>query len=316
MSITMPDVTDTRARMIRAYRSGLEALIEDATQRPGDVVDEATGELAMNLGDWDGVPVVTRKRLDEAISAIFGQSIPAPSETTVEVSTPASVLVSAICPRCDTAQLILMSVHPELLIDDEGSELRVKAKSKGVSHTCGQLPLSVVDDEDEVREQAGLMEAIESLTARVHGMLTRIIETDEDHAPPSLEDVAEWDRATIDQVDAWATARLAQIEDPSDPALVDAVPPLPRVLGGEADPEPVDGEPAPDVFEDDEPTVDEIADMEGMAEPHPEDKGNGAFEEPEEDPRPTCDVLYIDGAAERTCNLVEGHAGDHSDLPF
>lgn len=155
MSFTMPEIADTRARMLGAYRDALGALIEDATQRPGDQRDD-DGELVMNLGDWDGVPVVTRKRLDEAIRAVFGQPIPAPSETTVEVSTPATILVSAVCPRCDIAQLISMTVHPELLIDDEGSELRVKSKAKGVSHTCGQLPLAAGEDEDDELEEAFL----------------------------------------------------------------------------------------------------------------------------------------------------------------
>ena len=100
MTITMPDVAETRALMLQAYREGLQALIEDATQRPGDDPTRIEdGELAMNLADWDGVPVVTRKRLDQAINAIFGQRIPAPSETTVEVSTPATVIVPALLDR-------------------------------------------------------------------------------------------------------------------------------------------------------------------------------------------------------------------------
>jgi hypothetical protein len=297
VTITMPDVADTRARMLQAYRDGLLSLIEEATQRPGDVVED--GELTMSLGDWDGVPVVTRKRLDEAVRAIFGQRIPAPSETTVEVSTPATVIVSAVCPRCSVEQRSGMSVHPELLIDDEGSELRVKSKSKGVSHTCGQLALTVAEDEAH-EEQIGAFEEIESLVSRVHGLLQEVaaLPGEEDaEEMPSIDTIRLWDRATIDQVDRWATAVLAAETDNEV-----EVQPLPRVLGGEADPEPVFDvatcrvcgctdmracEPPcswvePDLCSaciDDEPTEDDIADMEGMAEPHPEDKGNGADED-------------------------------------
>jgi hypothetical protein len=246
VTITMPEVADTRARMLRAYRDGLQALIEDATVRP---TTASVDEDVLTIADLDGVPLVSRKDIDEALHAIFSQPIPAPSETTVEVSTPATVIVSALCPRCGIAQLIGMSVHPELLIDDEGSELRVKAKSKGVSHTCGQLPLTVVADVAD--EQTEVLEAIESLVERVHGMLVQIdaLPGEEGAEPmPSLEMVASWDRATIDQVDRFATAYLAHLDD-----FAFAIPPLPRVLGGEADPETVaeDDELAPDVFEDD-----------------------------------------------------------------
>lgn len=295
MSITMPEVAETRATMIRAYRDGLMSLVEDATQSPGEVRDPDTGELEMNLGDWDGVPVVTRRRLDDAIRAIFGQPIPAPSETTVEVSTPATIYVSAVCPRCDIAQLISMTVHPELLIDDEGSELRVKAKAKGRSHVCGQLPLETSADAEGGLEQIGFLETIESLVGRVYDMLTDPLMGDLDQAP-SVEMVASWDRATIDQVDRWVTSYLASAGDHPetcsaqfaadgttgericDCGLAAAVPPLPRVLGGEADPEPVD-ETASDVdFGEGAPNIVDNA---------------GAF-----CPYPGCD-------------LVEDHEGDH-----
>lgn len=260
MTITMPEVADTRARMLQAYRDALAALVEDATQQPGDQRDD-DGELVMNLGDWDGVPVVTRNRLDEAIRAVFGQPIPAPSETTVEVSTPATVIVSAVCPRCSIAQLISMSVHPELLVSDEGSELRIKAKAKARTHICGQLPLPAGDD----GEQTEVIEAIESLVERVHGLLAEValLPGEEDgEEMPAIETIASWDRATIDQVDRWATAMLGP------DAL--ATPPLPRVLGGEADPEPVaeddvvepETETEAEVSEEgDEPESDGLADL-------------------------------------------------------
>lgn len=281
MAVTMPEITDTRARMIRAYRSALEALIEDATQRPGDSRDEDTGELVTNLGDWDGVPVVTRKRLDQAISAVFGQSIPAPSETTVEVSTPATILASVGCPRCEIPSLISVSIHGELLTDDEGSELRAKPKSKPVPHICGQLQMPESDEDSERGEQTGLMEAIESLAERVHGLLGEVaaLPGEEDgEEMPSLEVIASWDRATIDQVDRWATALLAvNGEHPEtcsarfatdgttgericDCGLADFLPDLPRVLGGVADPEPADEPDANDVdFGEGAPNADETA---------------------------------------------------------
>jgi hypothetical protein len=247
MTFTMPETTVTRARMVRAYAEALQGLIGDATQQVGDVRGE-DGELAMNLGDWDGVPVVTRKRLDEAVRAAFGLPVPAPEERAVEVSTPATVMVWAACPRCAIPQVILMSVHPELLVDDDGSELRVKAKAKGVSHTCGQLPLPAAADADpDGLEQLGAIEAIEELALAVSRGLEELLGAGQ---APSIDAIRSWDRAVIDQVDRWASAkRAARSQHPEGCGageddlgctcgLTAAVPPLPRVLGGEADPEP------------------------------------------------------------------------------
>ena len=238
MSITMPEVAETRALMLSAYHKSLVALIEDATQRPGDVADGENGELLMTLGDWDGVPVVTRKRLDEAIRAVFGQAIPAPSETTVEVSTPATVYLSTACPECGLARVIPVSLRGQLTVDDDGAELAAKAKSKPVPHICGQLALPE-PAEDVAPEQVGLLMEIESLGSRVHGLLEEVAALPGEEGGeemPSADTIRSWDRATIDQVDAWATAYLAATQRPGH------VPPLPRVLGGEADPEPA-GEP-------------------------------------------------------------------------
>lgn len=128
MTITMPDVAATRAAMLNAYRDGLRALIEDATEQ-------------VTSGPWEGVPVVTRKALDEAVSAIFGAPIPMPDETWAEVHTPATVVVSLICPECELPTPSLISIRSELLVSDDGKELRPKAKGKGKTHICGQLSL-------------------------------------------------------------------------------------------------------------------------------------------------------------------------------
>jgi hypothetical protein len=241
VTITMPAVAETRARMIAAYREGLAALIEDATVRIGEIEDlsladdvpttdtqadpaedagasteELEPEEAVEQGlpeepvgqapeaaasdqgreAFRAIPVLTRLAVDQALNAIFSQPIPMPDELAAEVHTPAIVYVWAVCPRCGLAQPISMTVHPELLIDDSGSELRIKAKAKGRTHICGQMPLPVSDEAEGQQE-------------------------------------------------------------------------LPLDEGGDqdADPEPADS---------DEPSADDIADMEGMAEPHPEDKGNGS----------------------------------------
>lgn len=319
MTITMPDVADTRARMLQLYREGLQALIEDATQRPGDLQDE-NGELLMNLGDWDGVPVVTRKRLDEAIHAIFGQAIPAPSETTVEVSTPATVYLSTACPECGLARVIPVSLRGQLTVDDDGAELAAKAKSKPVPHICGQLALPEVA-EDVAPEQTGFLETIESLAERVNGLLEEVATLSPEEGGedmPSIDTIRLWDRATIDQVDAWATAYL-------EAATKDVyVPPLPRVLGGDADPEPVAEPNANDVdFGEGAPNADDDDEDDDLAEPvdpAPADDWAQMDDVPELPSEtvfaPEIDGLHAQPNDDADDDLLPGEPDTLSDLPF
>jgi hypothetical protein len=62
---------------------------------------------------------------------------------TIAVRTPTYIEVVATCPTCEQPQAIGLSLTAELLVSDEGSELRLKSKSKGVAHTCDQLPLDL-----------------------------------------------------------------------------------------------------------------------------------------------------------------------------
>jgi hypothetical protein len=170
----MPEVAATRRAMLNAYREGLEALLGDATRTIGyleeaqDVPPELLDDAAADDGDpaveqaaaamdeaFRAVPVITRRDVDEALAAIFGQAMPMPDDTAAEVRTPASVIVFAICPRCGLAQPIAMTIHPELLVSEDGSELRIKAKAKARTHICGQLPLPV-GPESEVQTELNL----------------------------------------------------------------------------------------------------------------------------------------------------------------
>jgi hypothetical protein len=63
------------------------------------------------------------------------------------VHTPADLTVVATCPTCEEPTAIRMQIGAELLVTDDGSELRIKGKSKGVAHICGQLPLMGLDHE-------------------------------------------------------------------------------------------------------------------------------------------------------------------------
>lgn len=148
-----PESLDERRSAIHAVDDEPESPLDDPVERVAAEdgvslaqaeaeVDEEAQQAADELLEWSGVPVVTRKDLDEALRAVFGQPLPPASETEAEVRTPAYVLVSAVCPRCHIAQDISVEINPELLISNDGSELRLKAKAKGRTHLCGQLPLA------------------------------------------------------------------------------------------------------------------------------------------------------------------------------
>ena len=132
MATNMPDVAPTRASLLRAYHEDLAARIDEATQKVGQQI--LAVPTAFDVVAWEGVPVVTRRDLDEIVGAVFAQPLPAPSENTAEVSTPAIVIVWAVCPRCAISQPIAVTIHPELLVDDDGAELRIKAKAKARTH--------------------------------------------------------------------------------------------------------------------------------------------------------------------------------------
>lgn len=63
--------------------------------------------------------------------------------TPTTVRTPADLTVIATCPTCEQPTAIRMQIGAELLVSDEGSELRLKGRSKGVAHICDQLPLAL-----------------------------------------------------------------------------------------------------------------------------------------------------------------------------
>lgn len=125
--------TNTRAALRAALRDGLEDKLELVTQK-------------VPSGEWEGVPVVTGKDLADVIAEIFGGEMPPPDATSAEVRTPATVYVSADCPRCHIPGMIPLTITPELRVEPTSSELRLHAKAKARLHMCGQTVLPVGPD--------------------------------------------------------------------------------------------------------------------------------------------------------------------------
>lgn len=101
--------------------------------------------VPMEGGPLDGVEVVSEGHIREALDEVLRAPLPLLDETTAEVSTPASVVVNAECPRCHIAQSLGVVITPVLTVDPDGSAIRLKVKGAGQpgshTHVCGQLPL-------------------------------------------------------------------------------------------------------------------------------------------------------------------------------
>lgn len=181
----MPPTITTRDGLREAIRFDLDEKLEAALQ-----------PVTLDDGDvWNGIRVVTKKDLDEAIAAIFDEPLPPTSETVAEVSTPATIEVSAECPRCFIATTIEMSITPELRVNTDGSSIHLRGKAKAKTHVCGQLELpeakrpTVVDGQE--------------------GMDLEDVVTDDLEGDQAIADITVAGEALIEAVDPSQTADLA-----------------------------------------------------------------------------------------------------------
>lgn len=236
----------------------------------GDLVDRCVAAaVPIEGGALDGIEVVSLGTLRGLIDNALEDDLPPPSERRAEVSTPAIVLVSAICPECRLPVEIIVGLTPQLTVDNDGAEIAVKAKSKARSHVCGQLALALVGDQadfgledvvGEVPSDEAILEAIAAVELftpeAIAGLLPMELWTDLDK------------RLAFE----WATkTRLAADAETGEETVSDVVvPPLPEILGG------------------DDPDAE--ANPEGAALPpdEPADDGSAASAPPDPCPFPGC----------------------------
>jgi hypothetical protein len=111
---------------------------------------------------FDGAPVLTIPALEKALDLVFTVPLAAPDEHHAEVSTPATVIVAAICPRCDIPASVLVELSATLVVDSpHHAEIKVAAKSKAKTHVCGQaeLPVSAGDEAEGQTTISDLLDA-------------------------------------------------------------------------------------------------------------------------------------------------------------
>jgi hypothetical protein len=142
-----------------------EAEWETRSQFRRDLLDKLdellmAAEHTVEGGPEDGVKVISHHSWAEALRAIAFEPLPAIDRHYAEVVTGANVTVWCVCPRCGIPAPIPMLIDPELRVDTTSAELRLKAKAKPRSHTCGQLMIPAPGPEVEGQESLNLEEMI------------------------------------------------------------------------------------------------------------------------------------------------------------
>lgn len=197
MSTILTDLAPSRAALRDAYLRSLEEGFDERKQ-------------SVEGGSWDGVPVLTEPAFNELLSATLRGPIPPTNDQHAEIRTPGTVIVSAICPRCDLPTTVILTVSPELVVDDSGAEIRVKTKAKARAHVCGQQEIfdrAALEDDSQMR--------LEDLVG----------ETEEALVVSRLEEIpGAWSLGEDDQT----CEAEAEIEDPEgSSSIVDAICGLP-----------------------------------------------------------------------------------------
>jgi hypothetical protein len=141
MATALSKVWTTRDR----YRADLEAALFEIILA-GQMGAHETFDPPLDLDEGEApVPVVTIAHLRDSLRDLFREELPPPSERSAEIRTPGMLTVWAKCPNCGIHMVIPLQVTPQLVLDDGVGELKLKAKSKGRIHACGQLTIENPD---------------------------------------------------------------------------------------------------------------------------------------------------------------------------
>ena len=178
----------------------------------------------MEGGPLDGLQVVTLGTLRDIVGEHLAIDLPPPSAKYAEVSTPATIATSAICPECRQSTEILVKLGPRLTVEGNSTELAVKAKSKAVTHMHGQLPLAEANGQETL--DGALDAPIDDLRLRILRAVADVSDAwgaETDQGPPptvdaiatKLELATESDRADLEE----SLHAYSQLEEP----LVDVI---------------------------------------------------------------------------------------------
>ena len=131
--------SSARVESLAAYRTMLLDRIVDELEARVDIVDPG----------WDGSRAISQKGFVDAMAAARALPLPEVSDRFAEVVTPARIHVRALCPRCHFPTSVSVELTPELVVDDDGAEIKVKSKTKAIPHVCGQTSLDADPEDDD-----------------------------------------------------------------------------------------------------------------------------------------------------------------------
>lgn len=201
----------------------------DAVRRA--VLDDIIGRcqiaaVAIEGGALDGVEVVSMGTLRDQVTAALLVDLPPISDKFAEVTTPAHVVVSAVCPECKLPVDIGVKLAPRLTVEGGTTELSVKAKSKAVNHMHGQQVLNVPEGQEDfgLDDVVGLVPTIEQLET----ILLLVLPDELCKAVPSTVAMEGWSDLDRREVAAWAAAVHLVASDNDDVEI----PARPEVIGG------------------------------------------------------------------------------------
>jgi hypothetical protein len=128
-------VLDTLTTREAVRRAALDDLVARAD------LAAVTIEAGADLKALDGLKVISLGKLRDAMTAALMVKLPPPPDTHAEVTTPATIALSAICPECDLPVSLTVKLTTKLTVDDSGAEIAIKAKASKMPHKHGQLSL-------------------------------------------------------------------------------------------------------------------------------------------------------------------------------
>lgn len=202
---------------------------EAALDRVRDAIEEK--KQTIDSGPLEGTEVVSIEDISEA----FRVPLEPVSDFTAEVRTPGLVYVAGVCPACKEIANLRMDLSTELRIETGSRHLRLKGKSKEVTHYCGQRTMAdhiegqtTFDIEDIVnRGEDDPISATELQALLVTVGVEATIEAIDSWSEPDRETVRAWAVAVIRESQAVDDETRASIEVPERPndilAAFDAV---------------------------------------------------------------------------------------------
>jgi len=150
MTVQMGDTLATRESFRRA-------ITEDIIGRA-----QAAAVAVDGKGPLKGVEVVSLGTLRQVVLDHLQVTLPPPSEHHAEVTAPATVTVTNLCPNCHLPIKTVARATSVLTMTDDGQEISTKVKTKPAPHLCGQLQL---DEEVKAAEEEAVKQARGQLVA-------------------------------------------------------------------------------------------------------------------------------------------------------